>query len=89
MKTFLSQVKDAVAADSIGKNKAGNVVVRDSYFYTHGRTADSFAKSVADQLRAAGVAFDIVDHGDHYASFRGGATVAQGSHFWVIVSPRA
>jgi len=76
-------VRDAVSADSVGKNKVGNIVVRRGYFYRHGDDGHSFAHRIASQLIGAGVSFDIIDCGDHWAPFRGGKGVAANSHFYV------
>lgn len=89
MKTFLAKVKEAVIADSYGKNKAGNVVVRHGYFYHSGRTAEKEAASVSAQLKKAGIPHTIVAQGDHWAPFRGDATVAQSSHMWVEIKEGA
>ena len=78
MKT-LSEIKDLISFDSIGKNKSGNYVVRFGYFYRHGNTSEKYAAGIKVALPDA----NIVAHGDHYANFRGGASVAKSSHFWV------
>lgn len=86
-KSFLGQIRDAVIADSYGRKPNGDVIVRNGYFYSHGRTADAFAEVVALELKKAGIAFHIKDHGNHWAAFNGRHTVAQGSHFWVVIAP--
>ena len=83
-------VKNALEAngvypDAIGKNKDGHIVVRDSFFYKSGRTSEGHAYKVKKALDAAGLAHSIVDRGEHNAPFRGGASVAQGSHFYTHV----
>jgi hypothetical protein len=76
-------VRNAVSADMVSRNKLGNVVVRRGYFYTNGATAESFRDRVSNALFQAGVSFDVVDYGNHWAPFRGGAGVTANSHFYV------
>lgn len=85
MKTALQKIKQALAgrADSVGKNKAGNVVVRRGYFYRNGMDADTFATQILNALGNAQVVAHIVNKGDVWKPFRGGASVAQQSHFFV------
>lgn len=64
---------------TFGKNKAGNYVVRKGYFYTNGydeqKFADNFSKLFPE--------FEIVNKGNAWKAFRGGASVANQSHWWV------
>ena len=69
--------KAEVHFDTIGKNKAGNYVIRRGYFYRHGNSATEMANRVSE------AGFEVVDSGDHWAAFRGGASTRQSSHFWV------
>ena len=71
--------------DSLGKNKAGNLVARWGFFYTHGRTAEGYVTKVTALLTEAGIAFEIVDSGEVWKDFRGGASVANQSHFYVEI----
>ena len=50
---------------------------RRSYFYKNGLSSDLFADKVAD------AGFEVIEHGDHWAAFKGGADLAKQSHFWV------
>ena len=68
-------------ADTVGTNKAGNIVARHGYFYRHGNDEEKFANRISESLKSAGIEHEVVDKGDHWAPFRGGASVAQGSHF--------
>lgn len=67
--------------DSVGKSKDGDYVVRRSYFYRHGQDSQQHADRVSQALTKGGIKHSVVRHEDHYANFRGGASVAQGSHF--------
>jgi hypothetical protein len=83
-------VKNALEAngvypDAVNKNKDGHIVVRDTFFYKAGRTAEGHTHKVKKALDAAGIKHSIVDDGEHWAPFRGGATVAKSSHFYTHV----
>jgi hypothetical protein len=76
---------DVTSADSIGKDRTGAWTFRRSFFYRHGMDAEQFAGQITAQLRAAGLEFTVEGNGEHYAAFRGGASVKQGTHWWVMV----
>ena len=73
------------SVDSIGKNKAGCIVLRKGFFYRSGCSSEKFTAFVDFKLREAGLSFKIVRDGEHYAPFRGGASVAAQSHWYVEV----
>ena len=81
----VKQVRAALShhADSIGKNKEGAIVIRKGFFYRNGNSSEKFTYMVDNALREAGLSFKIVRDGEKYAPFRGGATVAQSSHWYV------
>lgn len=84
-KTLLAQVRanlDAYA-DSVGQKKDGTIVVRRGYFYRNGMDSARFATNVAKLLADAGLPVVMTEHGDHWSAFRGGASIANSSHFWV------
>ena len=76
---------DSARFDSISKNKSGNIVFRDSFFYRFGYDKEKFTSKVSTTLTKANIPFEIVDSGEKYVPFRGGDTVAQGSHWYVEV----
>jgi hypothetical protein len=83
-------VKNALEAggvypDAVSKNKDGHIVVRDTFFYKAGRTSEGHTHKVKKALDAAGIKHSIVDDGEHWAPFRGGASVAKSSHFYTHV----
>ena len=80
-KTVMSILKENVCCDMISKNKASNYVFRRSYFYRIGSPV-SFCESVKIQLEQLGLSYELVDFGDHWASFKGGASIANGSHLY-------
>ena len=67
-----------IHADSISK-KGDIYTARRGFFYTHGGSSDAFAERIKNTFPNA----VILDHGEQWRPFRGGATVAQGSHWWV------
>jgi hypothetical protein len=85
MTVTIKQVRAAleIGVDSIGKNKAGAIVIRRGFFYRNGMDCAKFTAKVDAALKAAGLEFTIVRDGEHYAPFRGGASVAQSSHWYV------
>lgn len=82
----MEHIKDALAlvADTVSRSKEG-ILVRHSFFYKMGMTSEKFAAKVDAVLEASGLSERVVCHGTKDAAFRGGQTVAQGSHFWAIV----
>ena len=80
------EIKDAMfcRADTVGKNKAGNFMIRRGFFYRNGMDSQKFATAV---MEALGDRVKLVDCGEVWKPFRGGATTANSSHFWAEVSP--
>jgi len=87
MAVTIKQVRLALdaTADSIGKNKVGAIVIRRGFFYRNGMSCTKFTEQVDTALKAAGLEFTIVRDGEHYAPFRGGASVANQSHWYVEI----
>jgi hypothetical protein len=80
----LADVKNKLSADTYSL-KNGVFTLRRSFFYTGGFTADMFAGRVLDAFPGA----TIIDSGEVWKAFRGGAPVAQGSHWFVKFSVAA
>lgn len=83
----MKHVRDALVTvvDTVGKSK-GELIVRRGFFYMMGQNSEKFAARVNAALEKAGVPQRVVRHGSKYATFRGGQTVAQGSHFWAVIA---
>ena len=62
---------------TLSKTK-GNYIIRKSFFY---RT--SSPEYMVNKLREKFPDVIIIDSGEKWKAFRGGDSVAQGSHFWV------
>lgn len=77
-KVKASDVRMAVSADTASV-KNGVFTVRRSFFYTSGGSAEKFAERVLVAFPTA----VILDKGEVWKAFRGGSTVAQGSHWFV------
>lgn len=88
-KSILAILKENVTADSISKTKDGAYIFRREFFYRHGMDANKFATNITAQLTSTHMPivtqFVVEDSGEHYATFRGGASIAQSSHWWVKV----
>lgn len=59
--------------------RGGVFTVRDSFFYTSGRTA----QDLVNEVRAVFPTAVVLDSGEVWKDFRGGAPVARQSHWWV------
>lgn len=79
----VSKLKTLDGIDTVGRNKAGNIVARRGFFYTHGRTAEEFANYVHQAATAAGLKLQAVASGEKWLPFSGGAPIAKQSHWWV------
>ena len=77
-KLKLADIKNLLDADSISK-RGDIITIRKGYFYRMGQSTQSFIDKVIKAFPNA----EIIDSGDHYASFRGGSSIAQGSHWFV------
>ena len=76
---------EVIGVDTVGKNKLGNIVFRKSFFYRHNYNSNLFKERISKMLASINVPFEIIDAGEHWASFRGGASVAQQSHWYCEV----
>ena len=87
MAVTVKQIREALnySVDTIGKNKAGAIVVRKGFFYRNGMSSEKFTARVSELLKAAGIEFTVMRDGEHYAAFRGGASVATQSHWYVEI----
>lgn len=85
--SMISPLKDNVICDHIMRKRDGtrHFMFRQGYFYTHGKTSQAFSNSISKQLDAMGLEYTVVDHGNHWTPFNGGASIVRSSHFWVEV----
>ena len=71
--------------DSLVKTH-GYYIIRQSYFYTHGKTAEDLRLKADEGLTKVfgkNSLFTITDFGEHWAPFSGGASLAESSHWFV------
>lgn len=76
-----------IGADHIMKKRGvdNTFIFRREFFYTGGRTGESFAKGISNQLKEKGFTHGVIGHGEVWKSFKGGASVVQNSHFWAEI----
>jgi hypothetical protein len=74
-----------IRADDVGRASDGSTVLRLGFFYSHGKDAGDFAKSVVADLTKLGIAHKLVDKGEENRPFRGGAKVKDSTHWWVKI----
>ncbi len=88
MKHSISFLKEHIIADMVSRKRdgSGDVVFRLGYFYSHGNDSSKFSQNISKQLDKLDIKHTVIDHGDHWASFKGGATLANSSHFWVKIN---
>ncbi len=78
-KMTLAQIKNKIYGVDTISVRGGVYTVRRGFFYTSGKTSNEIALRVARALPEA----TILGHGEVWKDFRGGAPVAQQSHWWV------
>ena len=84
---------DTIVCDHIAKRK-GNFIFRRGFFYTNGGTSKSFADCIlsavtgelSQRQRFAGMTASIVNHGEQWKPFKGGAPLVKQSHWWVEIA---
>jgi hypothetical protein len=87
MSIDIKAVKEAIthSADSISRKRNGNIIIRKTFYYRHGTTADSFLGNIEAKLQNAGIDYTVVDYGEVWKPFKGGSTIANSSHWFVEI----
>ena len=88
--TYVGEIRKAlenIVADQVSKRKDGTIVIRRGFYYRHGHDAQDFFLSVCKHLNKTDIKYSVKDWGEKYTSFRGGASVANQSHWWVELWP--
>jgi hypothetical protein len=73
------KLKESGVHPSTLSKRGGVFTARRSFFYTHGKTSEMFANDIKKALPNA----EIIEHQEQWRAFRGGASVADQSHWWV------
>ena len=73
-----------IGTDMISKNRAGNMILRRGFFYRFGYDENKFSDAISKALTDAKIEHTIIDKGEYYTSFRGGAKLQNQSH-WSLV----
>jgi hypothetical protein len=83
-KTIMAKLRGCggINVDLISKNRKGNYIFRRGYFYRMGGDSSNFAEALKAQLYRMNFNAELIDHGDHWVAFNGGASVAKQSHFY-------
>ena len=79
--TTMKEIKEKISADSYSR-KGEIITVRDGFFYTLGKTTQNLIDKVLNAFPNA----NIIDSGEHWTSFRGGAPLNKSSHWFVKFS---
>lgn len=78
-------IKDKLNPSTIGTTKDGCIKCRWGFFYTGGKTSEDFVNAIAKLLTNNNIKFSIQDNGEVWKEFRGGASTANQSHWFVVV----
>jgi signal peptidase I len=78
----ISVLNASYGFDTVGR-KGDNVLVRKGYFYSNGGSEDKVADRAISTLAAAGIKARVMRTGDVWKPFKGGASIAAQSHWWV------
>ena len=73
-------------ASSHGFRKKGDGwITRRGFFYQHDCDDEKIALNIEGRIKQLGLPLRVVGHGEKWVPFRGGGSIAQGSHWWVLV----
>ena len=79
-------VKENLNPSCVGTTKNGNIVFRWSFFYTNGNDSSKYVTAIITLLSKHHVTnYSIVDDGEVWKNFKGGASVSNQSHWYVIL----
>ena len=69
--------------DMVSKKRNGNIICRKGFYYTHGYCAADLEQEISIALRDKQIKFQIIDSGEYWTAFRGGAPIQRQSHWYV------
>ena len=76
---------NVTGVDQLSRDSEGNLVFRRGFYYTNGNSADTFADRISNKLNELNIPHTIIDRGQVWKPFKGGATIKNQSHWWVKV----
>lgn len=76
---------NVTGVDQLSRDSEGNLVFRKGFYYTNGNSADTFADRISNKLNELNIPHTIIDRGQVWKPFKGGATIKNQSHWWVKV----
>ena len=85
MAIVLTQLRNKIHCDMISKKRNGNIIFRNEFYYRHGKTAFDNETDISKQLREHNFNFKLINSGEVWKAFNGGASTANSSHWWVEV----
>ena len=85
--SMLSALRKSNYISTASRRQNGDIVVRRGYFYRNGKTAEDLERHVRNLLDQAGFEgkYHIVESGDMWKPFKGGASVANQSHWFTVI----
>lgn len=85
-KVKLKDLKEKCAGfDMVSSNRWGHIVFRKAFFYRNGNNAEKIAAVLEENLKALGLQYEIIEKGEHWYPFKGGAHISKQSHWFVEV----
>jgi hypothetical protein len=78
-------LKTALYPDTIGITKDGYIKCCWGFFYTNGVTSEDYVNAVKTLLNKNKIKFNIKDSGEVWKAFKGGASTANQSHWFVVI----
>jgi len=86
LKITVKSLRENISCDMVGKLRSGEFKFYRGFFYRHGGDEQVFAARITRDLKAAKLEpFQVIDCGEHYTAFNGGAPIQRQSHWWVTV----
>ena len=83
MSNINAQIREILSwHDQVSLSK-GVWTVRTGFFYTHGVTSEKFEASIVKELEEFGILIRVLESGEVWKPFKGGASVASQSHWYV------
>jgi hypothetical protein len=80
------QLADTISFDDLQHNKKeGTWTFRRGFFYRSGYTAEKYKENIAGQLQMTNLPFTVIECGEVWKAFKGGASTRAQSHWYVTV----